>query len=381
MIKLQTQNKENMTTTDTTPSSTSNNNNNITSQQPTEEDIKYLFRRHPQAKNKFQFYLQWLFLVISVIAILAFCSIVNVIQLIAFALGKIKGFKRLSLQGVTVGGGFAWAWFHILLEVISGLKIEYSGDDVPEYENAICIGNHVSDMDPFMMIGLAMRKGMMGNCKFLAKKAVKRIPFIGWGLDVMGTVFLERNWSEDQQSLIKSFAHLTTNRVPFWLISYLEGTRINDKNLVEARKFARDNNLHVPQMTMIPRVKGFAAMLKELQKNPDFKYVYDFTFGYCDGVFFNSDFMSRSLRGHKVCVNVKRIPISEIPLNDEKQLKQWLFDRFQRKDEILLKLAQKPKDDRHFDGEPILNAPFQILNWFTKPFEHMNADAETKKTK
>ena len=136
--------------------------------------ITYPFRRHPQTKNKVLYYCQWFLLICSATSILALCAILNLVQLISVALGNIKGFRKLSLQGVTIGGGIAWCWFHILLEWISGVHLEYSGDDIPDFENAICIGNHVSDMDPFMMIGLAMRKGMIGNCKFLAKKAVKK---------------------------------------------------------------------------------------------------------------------------------------------------------------------------------------------------------------
>jgi 1-acyl-sn-glycerol-3-phosphate acyltransferase len=343
--------------------------------------IRYPFVRHPQTKNKLQYLLQWFILVISVGIIILLCAVLNVIQTISFLLGRFKGFRKWSQIGVTFGGGFAWSWFHITLELISGLKLEYSGDEIPLFENAVCIGNHVSDMDPFLILGLAMRRGMLGNCRFLAKKAVRRIPFIGWGLYLMGTVFLERNWQNDKEALYKSFRHLTINHLPFWLVSFLEGTRINNKNLQEARVFARKTGLAIPRVTLIPRVKGFSAMLKELQKNPNVKYIYDFTFGYCDGIFTNSDFMSRSLRGYKICVNVKRIPISEIPLENDEQLKRWVFDRFYRKDEMLYKLSQMPVGNRYFEGEKILETPFKILDWTSKPYEHISEiSLESKKT-
>lgn len=148
-----------------------------------EEDdstIRYPFVRHPQTKNKLQYLFQWIILMISVGIIILLCAVLNVIQTISFLLGKFKGFKKRSQIGVTFGGGFAWSWFHITLELISGLKLEYSGDEIPLFENAVCIGNHVSDMDPFLILGLAMRRGMLGNCRFLAKNAVRRFVINYW---------------------------------------------------------------------------------------------------------------------------------------------------------------------------------------------------------
>ena len=196
----------------------------------------------------------------------------------------------------------------------------------------------------------------------------------------MGCVFLERNWQTDKQALYNSFRHLTENRIPVQIVSYLEGTRITDEKLAEAIDFARENNLKEPRTVMLPRTKGLFLMASELSKNPTIKYLYDFTFGYCDGVVVNSDFLSRNLRGLKVCVNVKRIPLSDIPLHDEKLFKQWCYDRWYLKDEMLHKLSQMPEGKRHFEGETIREYPFCVKSWLNEPFKNFALAEEKKKS-
>jgi 1-acyl-sn-glycerol-3-phosphate acyltransferase len=63
----------------------------------------------------------------------------------------------------------------------------------------------------------------LGATKFFAKASIRYIPGFGWGMWMLDFPFLHRNWGEDVNMINKTFNKLQTRKLPFWLISHLEG--------------------------------------------------------------------------------------------------------------------------------------------------------------
>ena len=51
----------------------------------------------------------------------------------------------------------------------------------------------------------------------------------------MGMIFLKRDWTSDKNKIEDIFRALKTTRIPVWIVSYLEGTRITKKKLADVR--------------------------------------------------------------------------------------------------------------------------------------------------
>jgi 1-acyl-sn-glycerol-3-phosphate acyltransferase len=249
-----------------------------------------------------------------------------------------------------------------MLEKLGGIKIEFSGDKIPAGEGAIVFGNHVTNLDSVLIMGLLLRKGMGGSLKFLAKKSLSYTPLYGWSFKMAELgIFLSRNWDKDRENIEQVFKSIVQSETPCSMGIMPEGTRITLKKRAEAVKFCKEKNIEPFQQVLFPRPRGFRSVVQNL-KGSHVRQVFDFTIAYVDGVIRLRDFALSSLYGKRVLVNVKRIPLSEVPSEDE-PLQQWLLDRFRRKDKLLASAAATDK----FEGEPIQNEPFQIRVITTGP--------------
>lgn len=188
------------------------------------------------------------------------------------------------------------------------------------------------------------------------------MPGLGWGMVFLKMVFLKRNWDSDKERIMATFKTLRDSCIPVWLTSFLEGTRITPEKAKESVEFAKSRGLPEFKHVMVPRTKGFIAMLKGL-RGSQIEYLYDFTFGYVDGVFSFKDFLGKNLRGVKLCINVRRIPIASLP-EDDTELANWCIAAFERKENLLKELAACRTTKRRFVGEPVQNEPLVIQDWY-----------------
>lgn len=54
---------------------------------------------------------------------------------------------------------------------------------------------------------------------------------------------------------------------PFWLVFFLEGTRLTQKKLFAAQEYAASTKIHVPKNVLVPRTKvraSLAVVVKEV---------------------------------------------------------------------------------------------------------------------
>jgi len=109
----------------------------------------------------------------------------------------------------------ASVWTHIqhIFTRSNGARILVTGDPLPQNESAIVLSNHVEWSDFYMIQELALRANMLGRCRWFAKKELKWVPFLGWGLWAMGMPLVSRKWMQDERELRRVFDGVARRKI------------------------------------------------------------------------------------------------------------------------------------------------------------------------
>lgn len=236
--------------------------------------------------------------------------------------------RLFRTMNVNLAGNW-WQLFARIQTKLLRIEFIFSGDPLPFGENAIVVSNHQKDTDIPALMPLAERSGMLFHMKWFAKQSLKWVPGIGWGMHFLDCIFLARNWHADASRIERTFRRLNSLPIPFWLISFPEGTRITPAKLEKTRAYARRKGLPEPQNTLVPRTKGFTVSVLGLKRA---QAVYDVTIAYPGGVPSFWRYLGGSVR--QVHIQARRFPIEALP-KDEATLSDWLLERFRAKDALL----------------------------------------------
>ncbi|KAI9740321.1 MAG: hypothetical protein M1834_004900 [Cirrosporium novae-zelandiae] len=226
-------------------------------------------------------------------------------------------------------------------------NITISGIPLPQNESAIVVVNHVSWTDFYMIQALAIRSGMLGRCRYFAKKQLRWVPFLGWGLWAMGMPLVSREWTKDQKEIERVFWGPKQFGWPIWLISYSEATRFTPRKHAETVRWCEANLRPIPKHTLYPRTKGFISMVQHLRETSQVKAVYDLTIAYAHRDKFleapdiwqtmSQPHLDRDWRFH---LHVERYALKDLPMTPQ-NLARWLEERWMEKGERLEKLRLK----------------------------------------
>lgn len=266
----------------------------------------------------------FLFLVL----LLALLVPLNLIQMLSLVLWPFSGkaFRFVNRQVcATFFGGL-----NFLMEKVAGVKVVLTGDPVPWRENAFVIANHQAMADIPALIAIARRAGRTGDVKWFVKDPIKWVPGIGWGMLFLDCIYVKRNWMADRQRVLKTFESLRQHRTPFFLVSFLEGTRITPSKKERSQNFGRRQKLPHLEHVMLPRTKGFEATMEGLGEHK--QAVYDVTIGYegqPPGLF--ALLLGKVERIH---LHLQRYPVTAIPKDNEGR-GNWAIDRYVEKDHRL----------------------------------------------
>lgn len=96
----------------------------------------------------------------------------------------------------------------------NGARISTSGAALPQNESAIVISNHVSWTDFYLIQELAIRANMLPYCRWFAKKQLRWVPFLGWGLWAMGMPLVSRQWDKDAKEMQRVFKGPVAHKWP-----------------------------------------------------------------------------------------------------------------------------------------------------------------------
>lgn len=106
----------------------------------------------------------------------------------------------------------AWA-FHVELSSTS-----------PRPSKTVCVSNHCSNIDPFLLAHLPW------EMKYLAKSALFRIPFVGWGMTLAGDIRLVRGSTKSVRRAMARAGLYLRQGMP--VLIFPEGTRSSTGQLL-----------------------------------------------------------------------------------------------------------------------------------------------------
>lgn len=93
-------------------------------------------------------------------------------------LGGRRGFQALCMR--------VWAWMILRASLVS---VRTTGKEkIPRTQPCLFCCNHLSYLDPPLLIHC-----LGGHVRFIAKKSLFAIPFLGWGMSIAGNIPLDRN--------------------------------------------------------------------------------------------------------------------------------------------------------------------------------------------
>ncbi|MCU0621714.1 MAG: lysophospholipid acyltransferase family protein, partial [Gemmatimonadales bacterium] len=189
----------------------------------------------------------------------------NVVQTASLALKLVSGrrFREFNRWAADTW----WGWCVAGSKLLHGIHVEVTGDDVPMRENAIVIANHQQMPDITFLMIWARQKDRLGDMKWMVKDIIKWVPGVGWGMAFIDCVFVKRDWAADQASIERTFARLTDNEVPVWLLSFPEGTRVSPDKVERSREYAAREGLAPLDHVLVPRTKGFVASVAGLRRH------------------------------------------------------------------------------------------------------------------
>ncbi|MEO7793855.1 MAG: lysophospholipid acyltransferase family protein [Thermoanaerobaculia bacterium] len=261
------------------------------------------------------------------VAIYLFGSLlaINLLQTLSLVL---LPFSRRSFR--RINRWFAdtfWGWCAWTTLSLHRTRVVMRGDELPEGENAVLIANHQTMTDIQVLFLLARKAKRLGDLKWFVKSSLKYVPGIGWGMVFLDCLFVKRDWSADRERIDRVFRKVLSARVPLWLVSFSEGTRLSPGKLALAQRYAAEHALAVPRHVQLPHTRGFVASITGLQGHV--AAVYDVTIGYVDGL--PSLWQWAKGEMHEVHLHVRRYAIAELPAAPE-ALAVWLRERFVEKD-------------------------------------------------
>mgnify|MGYP001811656074 CR=1 FL=1 len=260
---------------------------------------------------------------------IGFCSLLpfNLLQLASLVL---LPFSRRAFRAVNRWcANTWWGWCVTGAELGYGVRVIFTGDDVPMRENALLIANHQQMPDIPAIMKFCKTKDRLGDMKYFVKKQLKWVPGMGWGMQFLDCLYIDRDWASDHEKIRRTFDRLVSGNVPVHLVSFVEGTRFTMAKLAAAQEYAAKHGLPTPRHTLVPRSKGFAASVEGLRSHV--AAVYDLTIGYENGVPSLWQYIKGLAR--RIHVHVRRFPIEDLPHSAD-DLRQWLLDRWSEKNEL-----------------------------------------------
>jgi len=277
-----------------------------------------------------------------------FCLLLNLVQIVSYS---IYPFNKQLFNDINAGcAGLIWYILQWVFEKVRHAKITFSGDILPNGESAIVLANHRSYVDFYLVHSVGLRKKQLPNLKYFLKDSLKFLPAFGWGMYFMKMIFVKRDWTSDRQKIEQTFSQIKSLTNDYWIVSYLEGSRITPEKLKASQEFSKKKGYPILDNVLIPRTKGFIATIHSF-RDTKVKYVYDFTLVYGHekrgyGVFPSIPriFMGRVDNGYRFHVHIKRIPISSIPEEDE-EITKWCIQLYKEKNDFLEEMKHNWTDN------------------------------------
>lgn len=150
----------------------------------------------------------------------------NALQAVFTMLVTVAGFAPALLLGLVFGPRLplrmaAWYWSPLLF-LGAGVRLRVEGADRVDWSRPqVLVANHASMMDiP------ALFRAVPVPLRFVLKREIANIPFVGWYARSMGMVFIDRGNARDAKRRLGAAARMLRGAATF--AAFPEGTRSKD---------------------------------------------------------------------------------------------------------------------------------------------------------
>ncbi|XP_076314164.1 acyl-CoA:lysophosphatidylglycerol acyltransferase 1-like isoform X2 [Tachypleus tridentatus] len=248
----------------------------------------------------------------------------------------------------------AWSWS-------AKYYIQEVGEDISSCVNhrSLVLMNHQSTADVPLLMAVFQNKGeVLQNVTWVMDRLFRYTNF-GVVSMIHGDFFITQGKSGREAQLENLRSHLINvylQRDRRWIILFPEGGFLR-KRLESSQKYGREHGYPFLSHVTLPRIGALKVILNVLQKEnigngiivdhlnneqvkkPEpLKWVIDVTVGYPDG--------GQPLSLPTICIgsrppcvtyiHYRKFPVDDIPSNNEEDLRNWLFERWEEK-EVMLK--------------------------------------------
>ncbi|CAO3621146.1 unnamed protein product [Cunninghamella blakesleeana] len=225
-------------------------------------------------------------------------------------------------------------------------------------ERIIVTANHQIYADWVYIWCISQLASKHGSLKILLKDSLKKLPVYGLGMQFFDFIFLKRKLIDDERTIIDNLGRSKKDGTPLWLVLFPEGTVISNGTRKRSKDFAEKNNLKDNKYTLLPRSTGLRLCIQSLGNSVD--YIYDFTIGYPgikigenpEDIYTIPKIFFFGQQPKKIHVHIRRFLIRDIPVDDEKEFSQWVYQRWEEKDALMAyfyKEGHFPKNDNNHD--------------------------------
>ncbi|KAL6925929.1 hypothetical protein ACO0SA_000538 [Hanseniaspora valbyensis] len=259
-------------------------------------------------------------------------------------------------------------------------------------DKSVVIANHQIYTDWVYLWWLAYTSNLAGNIYILLKKSLESLPILGYGMKNYNFIFLSRKWGKDKINLHNHLNDINLDsqgkgrlsgkqpetttldgefiwaedtslpeendnkKWPYQLILFPEGTNLSANTKNKSAEFAKKIDRKPFNNVLLPHVTGLYEVLKTL---PTCKTLYDLTIAY-SGVpqdEFAQDIYTIKgvfLEGKSpaiVDIYINGLERTEIPLENMDVFGEWLFERWDLKDQLMERYYKNNGDFKADESE------------------------------
>lgn len=268
-----------------------------------------------------------------------------------------------------------------LLCVVCGSRVFVSGVPLYPWESALIIMNHRTRLDWFFL-WVALLHGLEHfprpwaghRCKFVLKAAIRKIPAIGWIMQMGCFLYIHRKWEMDRLLLGKVLGYFRDIKNRCKILIFPEGTDFSPANKVRSDEFAKKNKFRKYDYVLHPRTTGFTYLAQEMRQGKQLDAIYDITVAYPRSM---AQKEVDILHGHvpeEVHFSIKRYPTSYIPAGED-DLHQWCRERWEAKEAELKSFysGKKRFPNSHPANFPWLGLYLATVGWTLFTFASLYA--------
>ncbi|KAG5481859.1 hypothetical protein LSCM4_06936 [Leishmania orientalis] len=215
----------------------------------------------------------------------------------------------------------------------------------------IIIMNHHCRVDwIYTFVYLARTRSMISHIRYVLKADLKRLPVLGWSMELFRYLFLSRKWDSDKLYIKRMIDfYKATSDTPVILI-YPEGTDLSPSNIQRSQAYADKAGLPKFYHVLNPRTTGTVALMSMLGGADRVEEVVDLTIAYTYRYPGERPSEPSLVNGHhpkKVHLLVRSYPVAgtaaaaatkkpkRVCPTEEAALSAWIHERFAEKELLL----------------------------------------------